>query len=188
MAGANFVPGEEEFNDDDFAFGNDDYGGDFGNDDDEGEFGAPQPNTAKRRTAIDTLEALAKSAASIGTPAPTLTKAADLFAMPTPTSAKATASIGMPTPTPTKTAALFGVPAPTTAKATAVTVSAAAIEVTKPTPPKKRSYVKRGHADAAAKKTAKAAYDKRPDVLEKKRLKQKEKRRVAREEAKQQDQ
>ena len=172
MAGANFVPGEEEFNDDDFAFGNDDYGGDFGNDDDEGEFGAPQPNTAKRRTAIDTLEALAKSAASIGTPAPTLTKAADLFAMPTPTSAKATASIGMPTPTPTKTAALFGVPAPTSAKATA----------------KKRSYVKRGHADAAAKKTAKAAYDKRPDVLEKKRLKQKEKRRVAREEAKQQDQ
>ena len=75
MAGANFVPGEEEFNDDDFAFGNDDYGGDFGNDDDEGEFGAPPPNTAK-------------SAASIGTPAPTPTKAADLFAMPTLTSAK----------------------------------------------------------------------------------------------------
>jgi hypothetical protein len=73
---------------------------------------------------------------------------------------------------PTKTAALFGVPAPTSAKATA----------------KKRSYVKRGHADAAAKKAAKTAYDKRPDVLEKKRLKQKEKRRVAREEAKQQDQ
>jgi hypothetical protein len=36
---------------------------------------------------------------------------------------------------------------------------------------------------ASPKKIAKEAYDKRPDVLEKKRLKQKEKRRVAREDA-----
>jgi hypothetical protein len=55
----------------------------------------------------------------------------------------------------------------------------AAIEVTKPALAKKRACVKRGHADAAAKKAAKTACDKRPDVLKKKRLKQKEKRQLA---------
>jgi hypothetical protein len=40
-------------------------------------------------------------------------------------------------------------------------------------------YVKRGHADAAAKKAAKTAYDKRPDVLEK-TTEAKRKRRLAR--------
>jgi hypothetical protein len=90
VAGANFDPCEEEFCNDDGAFGNDDDGGDFVNDDDGGDFEYP-------------------------------------------------ASISMPTPTPTKTAHSFVMP--TSAKATAVIEAAPVIELTKPTPAKKRTYV-----------------------------------------------
>ena len=61
VAGANFDPCEEEFCNDDGAFGNDDDGGDFVNDDDGGDFecptsiSMPTPTPTKTARSYDTI-------------------------------------------------------------------------------------------------------------------------------------